>query len=175
MMHHIPSVLTRAAVGALRSALDGAGWVDGRATVGAQGAQVKRNRQLPEHSALARELGQRILARLEENALFFASALPLRIVPPLFNCYAGGEQYGAHVDGAVRRGAPALRTDVSVTLFLCDPADYDGGELVVHDSYGVHEVKLDAGDMILYPSSSVHQVLPVTRGRWSARTLNKIF
>lgn len=164
MMLHIPNVLTRAETAAMRAALDAAAWVDGRATVGAQGAQVKQNRQLPDGGPLALELGQRILAALDKNPLFFAAALPLRIVPPLFNCYAGGEHYGAHVDGAVRRGPQPLRTDLSCTLFLCDPSEYDGGELVVHDTYGVHEVKLDAGDMLLYPSSSVHQVLPVTRG-----------
>ncbi|BBB66388.1 PKHD-type hydroxylase PiuC [Undibacterium sp. YM2] len=167
MMLHIPGVLSREQVSAIRLRLDAANWVDGKQTVGAQGAQVKRNRQLPEHSALAQELGHIVLAALKNNPLFFAAALPLRIVPPLFNSYAGGEHYGLHVDGAVRNVANAnysLRTDVSSTLFLCDPEDYDGGELEVVDTYGTHEVKLPAGDLILYPSTSLHQVLPVTRG-----------
>lgn len=167
MMLHIPQVLTPEQVRSMRIALDGADWTDGRATVGAQGAQVKRNRQLPENSALGVELGRTILAALASHPLYVSAALPLRSVPPLFNSYAGGEHYGAHVDGAVRQvpgGAAPLRTDLSCTLFLTEPDDYDGGELVVIDTYGTHEVKLPAGDMILYPSSSVHQVQPVTRG-----------
>ena len=167
MMLHIPEVLTRDQVARMRRALDSADWSDGRATVGAQGAQVKRNRQLPETSPLAVELGSVILAALSSHAVYISAALPLRTVPPLFNSYAGGEHYGAHVDGAVRnvpgRALP-LRTDLSCTLFLADPEDYDGGELVVMDTYGTHEVKLPAGDLILYPSSSVHKVEPVTRG-----------
>ncbi|MFZ6744278.1 Fe2+-dependent dioxygenase [Undibacterium sp. JH2W] len=167
MMLHIPGVLSREQVSAIRSRLDAANWVDGKQTVGDQGALVKRNRQLPEHSALAQELGQIVLHALKNNPLFFAAALPLRIVPPLFNSYAGGEHYGLHVDGAVRQvanGNYSLRTDVSSTLFLCDPEEYEGGELEVVDTYGTHEVKLPAGDLILYPSTSLHQVLPVTRG-----------
>ncbi|MFZ6872825.1 Fe2+-dependent dioxygenase [Undibacterium sp. Di27W] len=167
MMLHIPGVLSREQVSAIRQKLDAANWVDGKQTVGDQGALVKRNRQLPEHSALAQELGQIVLHALKSNPLFFAAALPLRIVPPLFNSYAGGEHYGLHVDGAVRHvanGNYSLRTDVSSTLFLCDPEEYEGGELEVVDTYGTHEVKLPAGDLILYPSISLHQVLPVTRG-----------
>ena len=167
MMLHIPNVLSREQVKQIRHRLDAANWVDGKQTVGEQGAQVKRNRQLPEHSALSQELGQIVLAALKSNPLFFAAALPMRIVPPLFNSYAGGEHYGLHVDGAVRHVANtglSLRTDVSSTLFLCDPEEYDGGELEVVDTYGTHEVKLPAGDLILYPSTSLHQVLPVTRG-----------
>lgn len=167
MMLHIPAVLTREQVADMRAQLDQSGWVDGRATVGQQGAQVKRNRQLPETAPLARELGQLVLAALAANPLFFAAALPLRIVPPLFNRYGVGEEYGAHVDGAVRQvpGSPLpLRTDVSATLFLSEPDEYDGGELVVMDMYGAHEVKLAAGDLVVYPSSSVHKVEPVTRG-----------
>ena len=167
MMLHIPAVLTRAQVATMRMQLDQSGWVDGRATVGPQGAQVKRNRQLPEAAPLSRELGQVVQAALAANPLFFAAALPLRIVPPLFNRYGVGEEYGAHVDGAVRQvpGSPLpLRTDVSATLFLSEPAEYDGGELVVMDMYGAHEVKLAAGDLVVYPSSSVHKVEPVTRG-----------
>jgi PKHD-type hydroxylase len=167
MMLHIPDVLTREQVAAMRAALDSANWSDGRATVGPQGAQVKQNRQLPESSPLAAELGAVILAALGRHAMYISAALPLRTVPPLFNSYAGGEHYGAHVDGAVRNvpgGLPPLRTDLSCTLFLTDPDEYEGGELVVADTYGTHEVKLPAGDMILYPSSSVHKVEPVTRG-----------
>ncbi|RJG11419.1 Fe2+-dependent dioxygenase [Massilia cavernae] len=167
MMQHIPQVLTLEQVAAMRHALGRADWVDGRGTVGAQGAQVKQNRQLPENSPVARDLGQAVLAALAANPLYFAAVLPLRTVPPLFNSYAGGEHYGAHVDGAVRQVAGSalpLRTDVSCTLFLSDPEEYDGGELNVIDTYGEHEVKLPAGDMIVYPSSSVHKVQPVTRG-----------
>ncbi|MBI5334048.1 MAG: Fe2+-dependent dioxygenase [Burkholderiales bacterium] len=176
MMLHVPGVLTREQVAEMRAALDAADWIDGRATVGNLGAQVKRNRQLPEASPLAQELGRKVLQALQASPTFFAAALPARICPPLFNCYAGGETYGMHVDGSVRRlpsepaapgspGAPQwLRTDVSSTLFLCDPEDYDGGELIVSDTYGEHEVKLPAGDLILYPSSSLHRVEPVTRG-----------
>lgn len=169
MMLHIPAVLDRDQVAAMRRLLDAADWSDGRATVGAQGAQVKLNRQLPEDGALGQELGRIVLDALARSPLFFSAALPLRTIPPLFNRYAGGEHYGDHVDGAVRRlpgGNPAqwLRTDVSTTLFLSDPDEYDGGELVVTDTYGEHEVKLPAGDLILYPSTSVHRVMPVTRG-----------
>lgn len=169
MMLHIPQVLSREQVASMRRRLDAADWVDGRATVGAQGAQVKHNRQLPDGTPLALALGQEVLAALAASPLFFAAALPLRTIPPLFNRYAGGEHYGAHVDGALRQlpataGGGWLRTDVSSTLFLCDPEDYDGGELVVVDAYGTHEVKLPAGDLILYPSTSVHHVEPVTRG-----------
>lgn len=167
MMLHIPAVLNQAQVAQIRAALDRTDWVDGRATVGAQGAQVKQNRQLPEASPVALELGKIVQAALAANPLFFAAVLPLRTVPPLFNSYAGGEHYGLHVDGAVRQlpgSALSLRTDVSSTLFLSDPEDYDGGELVVVDTYGTHEVKLPAGDLIVYPASSLHKVEPVTRG-----------
>ena len=166
MMLHVPGVLSREQVSAMRAAVDAAEWVDGRSTVGNMGAQVKRNRQLPVDSAVAVEQGRIVLQALEANPVFFAAALPARIVPPLFNTYAGGETYGMHVDGSVRRvpGGDWLRTDVSCTLFLCDPEDYDGGELIVSDTYGEHEVKLPAGDLILYPSSSLHRVEPVTRG-----------
>lgn len=167
MMLHVPNVLTREQVLDLRRRLDAADWVDGRATVGAQGALVKQNRQLPEASELSLELGRIVQQALDASPLFFAAALPLRTIPPLFNRYAGGEHYGLHVDGAVRNvpgGGPRIRTDVSTTLFLSDPEDYDGGELVVVDTYGTHEVKLSAGDMIVYPSSSLHRVEPVTRG-----------
>jgi PKHD-type hydroxylase len=167
MMLHVPDVLTPEQVMEIRRRLDATDWVDGRETVGPQGALVKRNRQLPETSAVGLELGQIILKALAAQPLYFSAALPLRAVPPLFNRYEGGEHYGDHIDGSVR-SVPGtnlrLRTDVSCTLFLTDPADYDGGELIVVDSYGTHEVKLPAGDLILYPSTSVHRVEPVTRG-----------
>ncbi|OWG14727.1 PKHD-type hydroxylase [Delftia sp. K82] len=167
MMLHIPDVLTRQQVTAIRTAIDAADWVDGRATAGSQGARVKRNRQLPEDSPVALEQGRIIEQALAANALYFSAALPARTMSPLFNRYADSETYGLHVDGAARRlpGAQQwMRTDVSCTLFLCDPEDYDGGELVVVDTYGTHEVKLPAGDLILYPSTSLHRVEPVTRG-----------
>jgi PKHD-type hydroxylase len=167
MMLHIPEVLNAVQVRDMRAALDAADWVDGRETVGDQGARVKRNRQLPERSPASLRLGEVILAALARNPLFFSAALPLRFVPPLFNRYEGGEHYGLHVDGSVRAipgTGQQLRTDLSCTLFLCAPEDYEGGELEVVDTYGVHEVKLPAGDLILYPSSSLHRVTPVTRG-----------
>lgn len=167
MLLHVPGVLTPAQVAEIRARLDASGWVDGRETVGAMGADVKRNRQLPELSPLGRELGELILRALADHPLYFSAALPLRQVPPLFNRYEGGEHYGLHVDGAVRQlpgTGLRLRTDLSNTLFLCDPEDYDGGELVVVDTYGTHEVKLPAGDLVLYPSTSLHRVEPVTRG-----------
>ena len=167
MLLHIPEVLTPSQVNALRAALDAADWSDGRETVGPQGARVKRNRQLPEHSALSRELGQVVLEALARQPLFVSAALPLRMVPPLFNRYEGGEHYGLHVDGAIRSvpgSGERLRTDLSCTLFLCGPEEYEGGELEVVDTYGTHGVKLPAGDLILYPSSSLHRVHPVTRG-----------
>jgi PKHD-type hydroxylase len=172
MLLHIPGVLDRERLAKVRSALDGAEWVDGRQTVGAQGAQVKRNLQLAEDSPLRRELGAIVLDALGRSPLFFAAALPLRILPPRFNRYEGGGTYGAHVDGAVMAlpGGPRpgeagwVRSDLSCTLFLCEPDEYDGGGLVIDDTYGEHEVKLPAGDLILYPSSSLHRVEPVTRG-----------
>lgn len=167
MMLHIPQVLTPAELNEIRQALERAEWTDGRSTVGSQGAQVKRNRQLPEDSPVARELGQKVLRALARNPLYFAAALPARTVPPLFNRYEDSEHYGFHIDGAVRAlpdNAGWLRTDLSATLFLCEPDDYEGGELVVKDTYGEHEVKLPAGDMILYPSNSLHCVTPVTQG-----------
>jgi PKHD-type hydroxylase len=168
MMVHIPKVLTRDQVDECRRALDRAEWIDGKATVGEQGALVKRNRQLPELSPVGKQLGETILKALARNTLFFSAALPLRTAPPLFNRYEGGEQYGVHIDGAVR-AVPGtsffLRTDLSSTLFLSEPSEYDGGELVVFDTYGKHEVKLAAGDLVLYSAGSLHRVNPVTRGQ----------
>jgi len=167
MLLHVPEVLTSDQVADFRRRLDAADWVDGRATVGPQGAQVKRNRQLDEFSPLGQELGRVVLAALARHPLYQSAAIPLRHMPPLFNRYEGGENYGLHVDGAVR-SVPGttlqMRTDVSCTLFLSEPEDYDGGELVVVDTYGTHEVKLPAGDLVLYPSTSLHRVEPVTRG-----------
>jgi len=166
MMLHIPGVLTPEQVAQCRTRLQGTDWVDGRQSVGTQGAQVKRNRQLAEGSPLALELGTMVSAALMANPLFFSSVLPLRILPPYFNGYAGGEHYGPHVDGAIRvqRGGAPVRSDVSCTVFLSEPDEYEGGELSVVDAYGTHDVKLPAGDAIVYPSSSVHQVMPVTAG-----------
>jgi len=166
MLLHIPQVLDAAQLRAIRADLAAADWIDGRQTVGAQGAGVKRNRQLGENSPLAQRWGQVIVQALARHPLYFAAALPLRTVPPLFNCYEGGENYGFHVDGSVRNlpGGGALRTDISCTLFLAEPEEYDGGELIVNDTYGQHEVKLPAGDLVLYPSSSLHCVTPVMRG-----------
>ena len=168
MMLHIPGILGRDQVTRLRARLAGAPeWIDGRESVGHQGAKVKRNRQLGEGTPLALELGREISMALQEHPLFASAVLPLRILTPYFNAYSGGEHYGLHVDGAVRfqRGnLPPLRADVSTTVFLSDPDEYEGGELMVVDTYGTHEVKLPAGDAIVYPSGSVHQVLPVTRG-----------
>lgn len=169
MLLHVPDVLTADELAHLQRALAAADWADGRETVGAQGAQVKRNQQLPDASPLKAELGRIVLAALERHPLFFAAALPLRILPPRFNRYQGGGEYGFHVDGAVMiTGSDGqrshLRSDVSCTLFLNAPEDYDGGELVISDTYGEHDVKLPAGDLVLYPSSSLHKVNPVTRG-----------
>lgn len=167
MLLHIPDVLSREQVIAMRAALDAADWTDGRETVGAQGARVKQNQQLPENSPLRQQLGQIVLTALASSSLYHAATLPLRTLPPRFNRYQGGGHYGFHIDGAVM-ALPAdggqLRSDISCTLFLNEPEDYDGGELVVSDTYGEHEVKLPAGDLIVYPSSSLHRVAPVTRG-----------
>jgi len=171
MLVQIPQVLNAEQVREMRSKLAGAGdaWVDGRATAGHQGAQVKHNLQIAEDAPLARELGAVILAALERNPLFISAALPRRIYPPLFNRYdaAGKMHFGSHVDGAVRLlpgTALQIRTDISATLFLSPPDEYDGGELLVEDAYGMQRVKLPAGDMVLYPATSLHQVTPVTRG-----------
>jgi len=167
MLLHIPEVLTHSQVTSMRGALDGAEWIDGRETVGPQGAQVKHNQQLADASPLRAQLGQTVLAALKRHALYHSATLPLRTLPPRFNRYADGEQYGLHIDGAVMAlagNAGQFRSDISCTLFLSDPGEYDGGELVINDTYGEHEVKLPGGDLIVYPSSSVHRVAPVTRG-----------
>lgn len=167
MMIAIPDVLTAEQVRTCRQMLDAADWVDGKVTAGFQSSKVKDNSQLPEGHPVARELGQVILDALSQNLLFMSAALPSRVFPPLFNRYAGGQHFGAHVDNAVRQvpfGGPRVRTDLSCTLFFSDPEEYEGGELVVEDLYGHHAVKLPAGHMVLYPSSSLHHVRPVTAG-----------
>lgn len=167
MIISIPNVLAPAQVAEARQQLDSADWVDGRVTAGHQSARAKENLQLPEESPLARKLGDSIVAALERNLLFLSAALPLRIFPPLFNRYGSGHAFGVHVDNAVRqiRGTPhRIRTDLSATLFLCAPDEYDGGELIVEDTYGPQTIKLPAGHMVLYPASSLHKVQPITRG-----------
>jgi PKHD-type hydroxylase len=167
MMLQIPQVLSPDQVAQFRARMDGAAWVDGNVTSGHQSAQAKYNEQLPEDSPVARELGEAIVAALGRNQLFFSAALPKRVFPPLFNRYRGGMEFGNHVDGAVRVHGPSglrIRTDISATLFLAAPEEYDGGELLVEDTYGVQRVKLPAGHMVLYPSTSLHRVSPVTRG-----------
>lgn len=167
MLMHIPEVLDKEQVAGIRAALEGAEWTDGRQTVGPQGAKVKRNLQLPDASPLRRELGDRVVAALNRHPLYHAAALPLRTLSPRFNRYEGGGEYGFHIDGAVMStglGDTHVRSDISCTLFLSEPEEYDGGELIVSDTYGEHEVKLPAGDAIVYPSSSLHRVTPVTRG-----------
>lgn len=167
MLLHIPDVLTRQQVADARRVLDAAEWIDGNATSGEQAARTKQNLQLPEGSPAAQELGELVLRALGQSALFLSAALPLKVFPPLFNRYQGGQAFGTHVDNAIRQiaGTPhRVRSDLSATLFLSEPSEYDGGELSVEDTYGVHKVKLPAGHMILYPASSLHHVTPVTRG-----------
>ena len=167
MLLQIPAILSPAQVAEFRTQMDATPWIDGRVTAGHQSAKAKDNEQLAEDAPLARQLGAAIVAALEGNALFISAALPARIFPPLFNRYTVGQSFGMHVDNAVRqvRGTQhRVRTDLSATLFLANPDEYDGGELVVEDTYGTHSVKLPAGDLILYPSSSLHRVQPVTRG-----------
>jgi PKHD-type hydroxylase len=167
MLLQIPDVLTLEQVAHCRQRLEEDEWVDGRVTAGYQSAQSKDNMQLPEDHPVAQELGDLILAALQQSPLFMAAALPLKVFPPLFNRYTGGQSFGTHVDNAIRQvtGTPhRVRTDLSATLFFNQPDEYDGGELVVEDTYGVHSVKLPAGHLILYPASSLHHVRPVTRG-----------
>ncbi|MEP7084925.1 MAG: Fe2+-dependent dioxygenase [Betaproteobacteria bacterium] len=167
MLLHIPQVLEATEIARLRTMLSAAQWSDGRITAGTQSAQVKNNRQLAEDNPVAREAGAIVLAGLKSSALFFTATLPKRIVPPLFNRYDGtANSFGNHVDNSVRTvitGAH-VRTDISATLFLSDPASYEGGELVIEDTFGAQSIKLPAGDLIIYPSSSLHRVQPVTSG-----------
>ena len=167
MLIAIPDVLDAGGVARIRALIDAVEWIDGNATSGHQSALAKRNAQLPEESDAARQAGSMILDALAASPLFVAAALPLKVYPPLFNRYAGGEAFGAHVDNAVRirRGSDfRIRSDLSATLFLADPDSYDGGDLVIEDTFGDQRVKLPAGHMVLYPASSVHRVEPVTRG-----------
>lgn len=167
MLLQVPDVLTADQVATCRKTLETAEWVDGRITAGHQSARAKNNLQLREDLDEAQQLGDVILAALERNPLFMSAALPLKVFPPLFNRYQDGQSFGNHVDNAIRQvpGTPhRVRTDLASTLFFSNPDEYDGGELVVEDTYGVHSVKLPAGDLILYPASSVHHVRPVTRG-----------
>jgi len=171
MLLPIPDVLTPEQVASARRVLDQSQWVDGRVTAGHQSARAKDNAQLPESSPEARQLGEMVLAALGGNALFISAALPLRVFPPLFNRYTGGQSFGTHVDNAIRQvpgSGQRIRTDLSATLFLANPDEYDGGELVVEDTYGIQTVKLPAGHMILYPATSLHHVRPVTRGARTA-------
>jgi PKHD-type hydroxylase len=167
MLLQIPEVLPRDQVAQARQLLDSAEWIDGKDTAGHQSARAKDNLQLPEDHPVGRQLGEMILSALQRNPLFISAALPLRVFPPLFNRYEGGQSFGNHVDNAIRQvtgTAARIRTDLSATLFLAEPSEYDGGELMVEDTYGVHSVKLPAGHLVLYPSTSLHNVRPVTRG-----------
>jgi PKHD-type hydroxylase len=177
MLVRIPNLLSAEQVAHVRGVLAGTDWVDGRATAGAQSAATKNNLQVPEDTPAARALGEIVLGALGQNERLMSSSLALRVFPPLFNRYDPGMNFGAHIDNAIRFVKPSLgtgaairvRTDMSATLFLTDPSDYDGGELVVEDTFGTHAVKLPAGDLVLYSASSRHHVTPVTRGsRWSS-------
>jgi PKHD-type hydroxylase len=167
MLLQIPDVFTPQQVAQARHLLATAHWMDGRVTAGHQSSKSKDNRQIPEDHPVAKQIGEMILASLQRNPLFISAALPLKVFPPLFNCYEGGQSFGNHVDNAIRQVKATglnVRTDLSATLFLADPDEYDGGELIIEDTYGVHSIKLPAGHMVLYPASSLHNVTPVTRG-----------
>lgn len=172
MLVTIPDVLKPEEVAHIRRVLEGTEWVDGRVTAGDQAGKVKKNLQVPIESPVAQELGQIVLSALARSPKFMTAALPLRVLPPMFNRYDEGMTFGAHVDGSIRSvpgTGQRLRTDVSSTLFLTPPEDYDGGELVVHDTYGTHTVKLPPGHLVVYPATSMHSVTPVTRGsRWAS-------
>lgn len=167
MLLHIPEVLSGESLQQVQQLLEQAEWVDGKVTAGTQSAQVKNNMQLPEDSPAAQAAGHIILTALGHHPIFMSAALPKRVFPPLFNCYQGGMAFGNHVDNSVRtiaRTGEHIRTDVSCTLFLAEPDSYEGGELIVEDTYGVHSVKLPAGHAVIYPSTSLHRVEPVTQG-----------
>ena len=171
MLVQITAVLTAQEVQTVRTCLAGAAWADGRLTAGYRSAEVKTNLQVPQSDPAAAQASELVLRALERNAMFVSATLPHHVYPPLFNRYEPGMGFGAHVDNAVRQipGTPhRLRTDVSATLFLSAPEDYDGGELVIEDLYGAHSVKLAAGDLVVYPASSLHRVEPVTRGKREA-------
>ena len=167
MLITIPDILSKDEVHHFRQVLDKAEWESGSKTAGVQSESVKRNQQMPVASDEALKLGQYLLQKLSANPVFLSAALPLRILPPMFNRYETEETFGIHVDNAIRLNhltQERLRTDLSMTVFLSEPDEYDGGELIIEDHYGTQEVKLEAGHMVLYPSTSLHQVVPVTRG-----------
>jgi PKHD-type hydroxylase len=167
MLLTIPDVLSREQVAIARQKLESAEWVDGRVTAGHQSSLAKDNLQIPEGHPVAEEIGELILQVLGQNLLFISAALPMKVFPPLFNSYSGGQSFGTHVDNAIRHvkgTSHRVRSDLSATLFFSNPDEYDGGELVIEDNYGIHTVKLPSGHMVLYPSSSLHHVRPVTRG-----------
>lgn len=167
MLVHVPDLLTTDEVAQFRATLARVEWGDGRATAGPQAAQVKSNLQISEEHPIARELGDQVLRKLARSPLFTSAALPLKVFPPLFNRYEGGGSFGMHIDTAVRYTSlppHRVRTDLSATLFVSSPEEYEGGELTIEDTYGLHKVKLPAGHMIVYPASSLHAVTPVTRG-----------
>lgn len=166
MLIQIPDVLTKAQVAECRKVTDDAKWIDGRGTAGPLAAAVKANLQLPENSPEARRLGEMVLEGLFRSPLFVSFSLPQRILPPMFNRYGEGQFFGSHIDSSIRAlpGGARMRTDLSITVFLAEPDEYDGGELVIEDSYGSHQVKLAAGSAVIYPATSLHHVKPVTRG-----------
>lgn len=167
MLLTIPDVFSAEQARQIRQQLDSAEWVDGRVTAGHQSSLAKDNMQIPEGHPAAKEIGELILQTLGQNLLFISAALPMKVFPPLFNCYSGGQSFGTHVDNAIRHvkgTSHRVRSDLSATLFFSNPDEYEGGELIVEDTYGIHSVKLPAGHMVLYPSSSLHNVRPVTRG-----------
>lgn len=167
MVITIPNILTPEQITSCRALLDSAEWVDGRVTAGHQGARVKDNQQIPATHPVARQVGEVLLKALLQNPLFLSAALPLHVLPPMFNRYSGGQQFGMHVDGSIRQipgTNQRLRTDLSCTFFFAGPEEYDGGELIIEDTYGSKSVKLPAGHLVLYPATSLHQVNPVTRG-----------
>ncbi|HEY0276267.1 MAG TPA: Fe2+-dependent dioxygenase [Paenirhodobacter sp.] len=172
MLVTIPDLLTPEEVAYIRQVLEGTQWIDGRNTAGDQAAKVKNNLQVPADSTEARELSAIVMRALGRNPTYSSAVLPLHLLPPMFNRYDAGMTFGAHVDGSIRvipGVGQRIRTDVSTTIFLTPPEDYDGGELVVHDTYGAHTVKLPAGHAVVYPSTSLHSVTPVTRGsRWAS-------
>ncbi len=167
MLIEIPQIFSPEEARAVRDRLEAADWIDGKVTAGHRSAQVKNNRQLPEGHPLGQELGNAIIERLTRNNVFMSAAVPRRIFPPLFNRYEGGEEFGYHIDNAIRpiKGSTErVRTDLSMTLFFSEPDTYEGGELVIQDTFGVREVKLPAGSAVLYPGTSLHKVNPVTQG-----------
>lgn len=167
MMLHVPEVLSKAQVAQIRDWIDPGPWQDGTATAGPQAILAKRNMQLPPDSEVAQRAGKFVADALSRHPLFVSAALPKHMLAPMFNRYEGGGHYGNHVDNSVQldgRIGQRVRSDVSTTVFLCAPEEYEGGELIVEDTYGTHEVKLNAGDAIVYPATSLHRVMPVTRG-----------